>query len=157
VSAWPLECLLHIEFYSSIHDIFMFWVFLLVLFSLFFLFLIFLLVLLSFFSMLLVFLLVLLTFFSVLLILLLMLFSLFFLFLVFLLILYLSFPCFWFFFLLFVWTSVLPFCLIVLVFARMSLRVNYTARRFLMIIQACWVSVRLRRQAISILQLENYR
>jgi len=40
-----------------------------------------------------------------------------------------------------VWTSVLSFCLIILVFARMSLRVNYTARRFLMIIHACWVSV----------------
>jgi len=54
----------------------------------------------------------------------------------------LSFPCFLnFFFWFSVWTSVLSFCLIILVFARMSLRVNYTARRFLMIIHACWVSV----------------
>jgi len=34
----------------------------------------------------------------------------------------------------FVWTSGLSFCLIILVFARMSLRVNFTARRFLMIL-----------------------
>lgn len=34
----------------------------------------------------------------------------------------------------FVWTSGLSFCLIILVFARMSLRVNFTARWFLMII-----------------------
>jgi hypothetical protein len=43
--------------------------------------------------------------------------------------------------LLFVWTSGLSFCLIILVFARMSLRVINTARWFLMILQACWVSV----------------
>jgi hypothetical protein len=45
------------------------------------------------------------------------------------------------FYLFFVWTSVLSFCLIILVFARMSLRVNNTARWFLMILHACWVSV----------------
>jgi len=45
------------------------------------------------------------------------------------------------FFFFFVWTSVLSFCLIILVFARMSLRVNNTARWFLMILHACWVSV----------------
>jgi len=45
------------------------------------------------------------------------------------------------FYLFFVWTSVLSFCLIILVFARMSLRVNNSARWFLMILHACWVSV----------------
>jgi len=40
----------------------------------------------------------------------------------------------------FVWTSVLSFCLIILVFARMSLRVNNSARWFFMILHACWVS-----------------
>jgi hypothetical protein len=115
VSVWPLEYLLQVEF--------------LLFNSRYFVFLIFLLVLLSFFS----------SFWSSSFPLLFLFFFHFFpfspscpfLFLFKLLIFYLF----------FVWTSGLSFCLIILVFARMSLRVNISARWFLMILQACWVSV----------------
>jgi len=102
MSVWPLECFLHIEFYSKIRDISGFW------------------------------------------------FSIF------------CFSFFWFpssgflllavVLLLVVWnfgTSGLSFASYIFSWLLVWVWVNYTARQFLMILQACWVSVRLRRQAFQ--------
>jgi len=132
---WPLECLLHIEFYSKIRDFFRLLILLLVLWSLLYSFRLCTLQLnstpkclfdLSNVSSNWIY-----SFRDIfqLLILLFVLIDPFFLSFCF------SFSSFVFFFVSsFVWTSGLSFCLIILVFARMSLRVNFTARRFLMIL-----------------------